>query len=68
MSSKRTGVFIGLPEREFIEGVGTLERVGEVFSTGGEDNFEGIGICTGNGRTGTGVIVANDGSAVTGGG
>ena len=59
---------ICLPEREFIEGVGTLEGVGVGFSTGLEDNFEGIGFCTGNGRTGTGVIVVRDGSAGTGGG
>ena len=51
-----------------MEGLGTLEGVGVGFSTGGEDNFEGIGCCTGYGRTGTGVIVVRDGSAVTGGG
>ena len=64
---KRTGVLICLPEREFIEGVGTLEGVGVGFSTRGEDNFEGIGFCTGNGITGIGVIVVGDSSTVTGG-
>ena len=51
-----------------MEGVWTLEGVGVGFFTGGEDNFEGIDFCTGNGRTGTGVIVVRDGSAGTGGG
>ena len=58
---------ICLPEREFKEGVWTLEGVGVGFPTRGEDNVEGIGICTGNGITGTCVIVVRDDSVVTGG-